>query len=999
MNEALLRAATEFWGAGLKFDPLPGEYDLNFRVSGAYDGVLKIMNAGRDRADTDLQIMMLEHLRGHKTPPVPHVIKSQSGAATATLHDQGGTPHLAWMISHLPGQTLAATKPITPPLLHDIGTELAQLDLALEGFVHPGLERPLKWDLTAADWIGDHLALIEDETRRNTLTAILAEYKKTGQPLLQRLPHQALHNDLNDHNILVSTDAAGPSHVTGLIDFGDAVYGPVLADVAIAGAYLVLETDTPVENLGHFLRGYTETRPLSEDEVEALWPLVLMRLAISVINSALMKLERPDDPYVVISETPAWQLLDTLDLYDPGYIRACLRRAAGLGPGRVGHRVRGFLDQTRGTFAPMFAFDLGTAPVLDYTPAGAQAPLDPFNTEIPRMTALTNAHLGADQIGIGRYTEPRLIYSEPMFQRGRHRASPRRSIHMGIDVFAPAGTPISVPMQAKVLCSQWRGEHLGYGGWIILEHEIPGCGAKFRTLYGHLSRACTQALHVGQTLTPGETFAELGAEHENGGWPPHLHLQLGVDTGDNLDWIGVAFPDELAAWRDVFPNPAALLNIADDKAGYAAEDAGQIAARRRAHITPNLSLTYDTPLHMLRGWKQFLFDTDGRCYIDAFNNVPHVGHCHPDVVRAVTRQLERLNTNTRYLNPGLADYAEALTSRLPKHLDTCFFVNSGSEANEVALRLARQFTGAQDVLVQEHGYHGITQTCIDLSHYKFARPGGQGQRDWVHVADLPDPNGRYRGAQAGAQYATDVKQMLDGLDAPVACFIAESFPCVGGQIIPPPGYLKSVYAHVKAQGGLNIADEVQTSLGRLGTCAWAFEYQDASPDIVVLGKPAGNGHPLGIVITTSEIAAAFNTGMEFFSTFGGSNVSCAAGLAVLDVLEREGLAQNAETVGARLLAGLQALQKQHPLIIEARGVGLFLGVELVNPDGTPATQAASYIINRLRDHRILIGSDGPHANVLKIRPPLCFTVQDADHLLAVLGKVMAETPLSQTSPA
>ncbi len=993
MNEALLRNAAEFWGTGLKFDPLPGEYDLNFRVSGAQDGVLKIMNAGRDRADTELQVAMLEHLRGHDTLPVPHVIKTQSGAAIAELPGMDGTPHLAWMISLLPGQTLASTTPKTKPLLYEIGAHLAALDDALVGFTHPGLARPLKWDLAAADWIGDHLTLLKDEKRHSTVSNILAEYQTSCQPLLNSLPRQALHNDLNDHNILVSTDPAGPSHVTGLIDFGDALYGPALVDVAIAGAYLVLDSDRPVEDLAEFLRGYTSTHALSQDEVDALWALVLMRLGVSVINSALMKEERPDDPYVVISEGPAWRFLDRLDLYDPSYIRACLRRAAGLGPGKTGRQVQDYLDQMRGNFAPMFGFDLSDAPVLDCSPAGDQAPLDPFKTDIAEMTALVDTHLGAGAIGLGRYSEPRLIYSEPMFQRGPHKSSPRRSIHMGIDIFAKALTPVHAPMQATVLCSEWRDEHLGYGGWIILEHDIPCSDAKFRTLYGHLSKASTQALQVGQKLEPGAQFAELGAEHENGGWPPHLHLQMGIETGENLDWIGVAYPDELAAWRDVFPNPAALLNIADDKAGCNITPMHSIATRRAAHVTPNLSLTYDTPLHMVRGRMQFLFDAEGRCYLDAYNNVPHVGHCHPNVSRANIAQVQRLNTNTRYLNQGLVDYAEALTRRLPDHLDTCFFVNSGSEANDLAVRLARHFTGAHDVLVQEHGYHGITQTCIDLSHYKFSGKGGQGQRDWVHVADLPDPNGRYTGPDAGAKYAGDVKQMLDGIEPRIACFIAESFPCVGGQIIPPAGYLKSVYAHVKAQGGLNIADEVQTSLGRLGNCPWAFEYQGASPDMVVLGKPAGNGHPIGIVITTREIAEAFHTGMEFFSTFGGSNVSCAAGLAVLDVLEREGLAQNSETVGAHLLAGLKALQQRHALIYDARGVGLFLGVELRGPDGTPATPAARYIINRLRDHRILIGSDGPHDNVLKIRPPLCFTSEDADHLLAVLGDVLKETPL------
>jgi 4-aminobutyrate aminotransferase-like enzyme len=315
-------------------------------------------------------------------------------------------------------------------------------------------------------------------------------------------------------------------------------------------------------------------------------------------------------------------------------------------------------------------------------------------------------------------------------------------------------------------------------------------------------------------------------------------------------------------------------------------------------------------------------------------------------------------------------------------------VSSGSEANELALRLARAHTRRRDVIVLDHAYHGNTTTLVDISPYKFNGPGGEGAQPWVHVLPLPDTyRGKYKrdDARAGEKYAEFARQVRNP-----GAFIAESAPSVGGQIILPERYLASIYAIVRAAGGVCIADEVQTAYGRMGEYFYAFEAQGVVPDIVVLGKPIGNGYPLGAVVTTNDIAASFDNGMEFFSTFGGSTVSCAVGIAVLDVVQQEGLQEQARVVGDALLERLRALAGRHPIVGDVRGSGLFVGVELVTDRGTlePATTAASDAVNRMRERGILLGTDGPFDNVLKIRPPMPFTLENADLLARELDAVL-----------
>jgi 4-aminobutyrate aminotransferase-like enzyme len=357
-----------------------------------------------------------------------------------------------------------------------------------------------------------------------------------------------------------------------------------------------------------------------------------------------------------------------------------------------------------------------------------------------------------------------------------------------------------------------------------------------------------------------------------------------------------------------------------------------------------------------------------------------------------------LNTNTRYLHDMLAEYAQRLCATFPEPLNVCYFVCSGSEANELALRLARTYTGRKDILVVDGAYHGNSSTLVEISPYKFNGPGGRGKADYVHVAPMPDGyRGRYKGQgiETGRLYAAHVQGATETAEAegqPIAAFIYESLLGCGGQIVLPEGYLGAAFEAVRAAGGVCIADEVQVGFGRVGRHFWGFELQGVVPDIVTLGKPMGNGHPIAAVVTTPEIAQAFANGMEYFNTFGGNPVSCAVGLAVLDVIEEEQLQQHALRVGAHLKAGLVNLMGKHALIGDVRGLGLFLGIELVRDRDTlePAAEAATAVVEQMKQRGILLSTDGPLHNVIKIKPPLVFTTADADFLIAAMDQVLLD---------
>ena len=424
----------------------------------------------------------------------------------------------------------------------------------------------------------------------------------------------------------------------------------------------------------------------------------------------------------------------------------------------------------------------------------------------------------------------------------------------------------------------------------------------------------------------------------------------------------------------------------------------ELKMERKQVVGANLSISYQKNLKINRGALQYLYDNKGDTYIDCVNNVSHVGHCHPVVVKAMQKQLAKLNTNTRYLHDSLVEYAKLITSTLPEKLKVCYFCNSGSEANDLAIRISRHFTKQKDVIVLDHAYHGTSTVAMELSPYKFDGRGGAGQQPYIHKGMNPDlyrGTYRYGDEQAGEKYAADIADIIKGLadnGTGVAAFICETLLGVGGQIPLPDGYLKAVYSHVRAAGGLCIADEVQVGFGRVGERFWGFELQDVEPDIVVLGKPIGNGHPLAAVVLTEEVAAAFNNGMEYFNTYGGNPVSMETGIAVMNVIRDEELQQRALETGDFLIEGLKKLMEKHAIIGDVRGKGLFVGAELVRDRKTlePAVPEIDQIVEQMKDRGFLISTDGPLHNVLKIKPPMLFNIENAEDFLCNLDEVLGD---------
>ncbi|MGB1238828.1 MAG: aminotransferase class III-fold pyridoxal phosphate-dependent enzyme [Pseudomonadales bacterium] len=987
----------EIWGIDVQLRPLDGEYDLNFLTTGDCDGVLKVMRPNCEEDFIDLQCRTFDHLRQHAPNlPVPDVIKTLQGELYCSAEDEDGVLRVIWLLQKLPGTTYADFNAKSHSLSYDIGATVGAMDTALKHFQHAAMRRDFKWNLCQADWIADYSHVIDNLARRQLVEVVIEHYQQL-LPRLRSLPTQAIHNDVNDYNLLISGSLQHAPAVSGVIDLGDMCAGPRICDLAITAAYAVLDSDNPEKTLEHLVAGYHSQCPLQPHELDMLWPLLRMRLAVSVVNSTLMAKENPEDPYITISQGPAWQFLEGRDV-NQAMISLRLRIACGHPITDSAEAICEYLDSQRGNFAPVMAQDLNDAPMRSLSVEASTSPQNPFALTAEEARTVGGCYRPDEGIWLGYYNEPRLVYTEDAFRKGPYKASNRRTVHLGVDAFAPAATPVHAPQAAKVIYCENRSDYLDYGGVVILSHTTDK-GDTFFTLYGHLDPHSVAALTAGQQLERGQAFARLGDVNGNGGWNPHLHFQLALTLqGIDYDWPGAVDPDELALWNALCPNPAPLLNLSDSKTGFKPTQKSDILAKRKASFGENLKLTYTDPVMFMRGWKHHLFDEWGRPYLDSYNNVPHVGHAHPRIQQVASDQLARMNSNTRYLHPAQTAFADKILSRMPESLDVCFFVNSGTEANELALRLARAHTGGKDMITPDHGYHGNTTGAIDISAYKFNAKGGVGQADWVHLVEVAD---EYRGtfrrgdAQRGEKYAALVDDAIDNIlqrGGKLAGFIAETFPSVGGQIIPPPGYLQGVYQRIRAAGGICIADEVQTGLGRLGEHYFAFEQQQVTPDIVVLGKPIGNGHPLGVLVTTRAIADSFAKGPEYFSTFGGSNLSCRMGKEVLDIVDDEQLAQNAQLMGERLLNGLRVLEEKYDIVGDVRGQGLFIGLDLVTDKAsrTPGTQVADYVKNRMRENRILMGTEGPADNILKIRPPLTIEAQDVEMILTVMDKTLAE---------
>ena len=999
--------ARRLFGVQGTASPLPSERDQNFLIIDG-DGarfVLKMANATESLEILDFQHKAIEHLAAHSQGlALPRILRTAAGEQIVRTAGRNGETHFVRMLTYVPGVTLADVKPHSEALLHSLGRRLGDMDRAFEGFAHPAMHRPFRWDLKRAAWVRDELHRIRDPEKRAAVERCLDRFDAVVTLQLAILRTQVIHNDWNDHNVLVSLPATADREVVGALDFGDMVHSCMVGDLAVAAAYAMLEKPDPIAAAAAIVGGYHESLPLTESELSVLDDLIRVRLCLSMAMAACQTELAPDNEYLRISQRQVWSLLQQLMALPPRWAHYAFRQACGLPPCPQTGAVVEWLERRQQSFTRVVDQDLRTEPlaVVDLSvgsPAiGNLADID----DASRSTRLIFDQIDAAGAvaGIGRYDEARLAYTSGIFARRGNDGDEQRTVHIGADVFVAAGTPVYAPLDGVVHSVRNNTRPLDYGPTIILEHRISG-GPPFFTLYGHLGVQSLTGLEPGAPVTRGEWIGTIGTTDVNGGWPPHLHFQIITDLlGYEGDFPGVAPPSQREIWLSLSPDPNLILGIPDAGVRASVPVQEALLARRRAHLGPNLSISYRRPLTIVRGHMQYLFDADGRRYLDAVNNVPHVGHSHPRVARAAARQMAVLNTNTRYLHENLVAYAERLCALLPDPLGVCYIVCSGSEANELALRLARAHTRHTDFIVVDGAYHGNTTSLVDISPYKFDGPGGSGCPPHVHKVRMPDVyRGPYRRGRpdAGPLYARDVAGAVDRTTAAgrtIAAFICESLLSCGGQIVLPDGYLAHAYRAVRAAGGVCIADEVQVGFGRVGTDMWGFATQGAVPDIVTMGKPIGNGFPLAAVVTTPEIAASFDNGMEYFNTYGGNPVSCAVGMAVLDVMRDEQLQARALTVGAHLTRGLNSLMARFPIIGDVRGLGLFLGVELVRDRDTlePAAAQASYIVNRMRDRGILVSTDGPLHNVIKIKPPLPFGTQDADRFVGTLADVLAEDP-------
>jgi len=993
-SEKASEIAKDLFGIAAKVIRLPGDVDENFRLE-ASNGtcyILKISQPEQELTFLDFQNEILKHFEEKEIDlQLPQVVPGKNGLLKSELEIQGA---LRWVrvLTWVDGRLWARVNPKTSELRCSLGSQSGKLTNALLDFSHPTAERNFDWNLANSAWTFNYLERFEGEEKK--IVQHFHELFKEIQEDYVLLPKSTVHNDVNDYNILVSQNLKSPE-VSGIIDFGDAVFTQTINDLAIVIAYAIMDVPNPLQAATDVIKGYNNHYVFSEQELSCLYSLVSMRLVTTVTKSSMRKAEDPTNEYHVISEKPAWELLKKWFAIHPNFALYSFRNACGF-PAHPKSKVfeiwAGNNKTKLNTVFPTLAIKNVTT--LDMTVGstllGNIAEYNDIDITAFRLEQIQKEH--PDTILANGYLETRPFYTTNAFKGEGNNGPEFRTVHLGTDFWVPAQTPVHAPFDGKVVIVHHNDYLKDYGPTIVLEHAFDG--AVFYTLYGHLTLSSLSINKIGATVKQGDLIAYIGEAHENGQWVPHLHLQIVLDLLSNTEnFHGVAYPSEKQLWQSLCPSPDLIFSEALDRSVEDISEENMISFRKE-HLGKGLSLSYSQPLHIVRGEGSFLIDTEGKKYLDTANNVNHVGHQHPKVVRAGQEQMSVLNTNTRYLHKNIVEYAEKLLKKLPEELSVLHFVNSGSEANELAIRMARTISGQEDMLAIEVGYHGNTSAAMKVSSYKFDGKGGAGKPETTHILPLPDPfRGKHRGADCGqayAEYAKKIIQHQEVIDEGIAGFIGESMVSCGGQIVPPANYFKQVYKYVREAGGICIADEVQTGFGRMGKTFWAFELYDVVPDIVTMGKPAGNGHPLAVVACTRKVADAFSTGMEFFNTFGGNPVSCAIGKAVLDVIEEEKLQENALKVGGFLKNELQKLQLEFPIIGDVRGEGLFLGFELNDSEKIPLADHASYLADRMKDLGVLMSTDGPDYNVLKIKPPMVFSVENAKELIFRLKTVFAE---------
>ncbi|MBL3686808.1 aminotransferase [Leucobacter zeae] len=1012
-----VRIARERYGIETTATELGSNQDRNFALEEP-DGtrsVLRVDNPVFGDAARDAQHAALDAYRAAGVP-VPAVLAGIDGALT-----QRWNGFAVRRSEFAPGEPMVDAGYFAPVVVEEFGALAAASVNALAGLDHPGLDREQMWDMRVAhaETIGLAPAIADAELRERVLSAADAAAAAL-EPLASALPVQAIHGDLTDDNVTGVRGEDSRLHPHTVLDLGDLGTGWRVAELAVtASSLLHHEPDRPLRLLDA-IGAFHRSAPLSAAEARAVWPLVVLRAAL-LVASGWRQLEidggnayareRIAGEQAIFDAATAVPLAEATELVlarlgfqgapEGSGLRLVARAADDADPARqsapttprdpaeISPRHRAGAERLAGSTAPLAALlpELaGSVEVIDPGVESEALGSGKWLAEDAEDALVAEAFAGGAVAAVLPYGVYRLTRTsiDTIDPAATWPANTEIRIAPGAAgrVTSPAAATVLEVGPDAILLELGDGRLLGVGG--VVPNAARGSAVEAGAAIGEVpgSGDSARAIFVGIRR------------------PDALSL-----TEDHFGSPHLVRPERVPAWARFSSDPATLLGLPS----LAQRDAsGDEQLRRERIFASAQERYYERPMQVERGWRHHLVDTTGRAYIDMVNNVTGLGHGHPGVADAVNRQIRILNTNSRFLYRGLAEYSERLLALLPESvrsgddgLDTVLLVNSGSEAVDLALRLAQAATGRKTVVSLREAYHGWTMASDAVTTSAYDNPFALANRpEWIHVADVPNRfRGTYRGEaddrSVGARYAADLGADLDRLTAEgrdVAGFICESVLGNAGGVVLPAGYLADAYDRVRAAGGLCIADEVQVGFGRMGSSFWGFEQSGVRPDIVAIAKPMGNGFPIGGVITTKRIADALATQGQFFSSAGGNPLSCQVGLAVLDAMEEEGLQENARVIGGRLAAGFRALAERHAIIGPVHGEGLYLGVELVRDRGTlePATAEAAAICERMRELGVIVLTTSERSNVLKVKPPLCLTAASADLVVSALDRVLSE---------
>ncbi|QKZ02581.1 aminotransferase [Pseudomonas eucalypticola] len=926
--------------------PLGSQQDLNFLLdTGDRRFVLKICHGEYATPELQAQHAALGHLRA-KGLPAPDVRVACSGADLLSDTVDGQAIKLR-LLDYIEGQPLTRVLHFSAPMLANMGRLCAEVDDALADFDHPGLDRVLQWDPRHAHaMVAQLLPVLADAERRSQVADAAAQALERLAAVAHDLPSQAVHLDITDDNSVWHRDAQRRWQLNGLIDFGDLVRTWRVADLSVTCAALLHHVGGDPFAILPAISAYHARNPLARAEALALWPLVVARAAVLVLSSEQQLSVAPGNDYIGDNIAHEWQIFDVATCVPLDLMEAAILQAVG---------------------QPLQPVDLaGCLPLLPDLDATAFQTVD-LGVLSEHFIDGNWQQPGIDERLLGAHAQGSSLYGQYRLSRTRiDCATEPETCALHVELSVPAGARVQAPFPGVLRRTADAGL------WLV------GDGVSLHLWGVESELAADTPLAAGQGLgtSSGALLVQLCRAEEIS--PPLF-----------------ASPSRSAAWLALCPSPRPLLGFDCDAPALA--DPQALLARREASFARSQKHYYEAPPQVERGWRNHLIDMQGRSYLDMLNNVAVLGHGHPRMAAVAARQWSLLNTNSRFHYAGIVEFSERLLALAPPGFDRVFLVNSGTEANDLAIRLAWAASGGRDMLSVLEAYHGWSVATDAISTSIADNPQALSTRpDWVHPVTAPNTyRGAFRGPDSAAGYVRDVEQTLASLVAQhrqVAGFICEPVYGNAGGIALPPGYLEQVYARVRALGGVCIADEVQVGYGRLGEYFWGFEEQGVVPDIITMAKGMGNGQPLGAVITRREIAEALEAEGYFFSSAGGSPVSCQVGMAVLDVMDEERLWDNAREVGGHFKARLQALAARHPLVGAVHGSGFYLGLELVRNRDTlePATEETALLCQRLRELGIFMQPTGDYLNILKIKPPMVTTRQSVDFFVDCVDKVLCE---------